>query len=212
LQRRNYPAGCNEYPPKITIFKEVIMTFQQHLYVCGFALIGLVCLAGCPPPAPGPDTTPPTLNPVIQLGTPPPDNTNNGISIAAADVNRSGIPKDIAIRLIAPAVDAESKVTSFMLESNLTWQCAFGHGSETQGIVQNAPLVFLPAITTIPNSTVQNFDGVVDPIAMTGCSTAKPGWGPVNVRGFVRVVATNGAGLTTKSFTFLFDYQDVGSL
>ena len=187
------------------------MSFSRQ-YLRGFALAGIFFLVGCPNPGPGPDTSPPGVNPVIQLGSPPPDTTNNGISIGAADVNRSGIPMNVAIRLIATAVDPESKVTSFTTESNLTWQCAFGHGSQTQGIVQNAPLAFVPAIATTPNSTVQNFDGVVDPIQMTGCSTSKPGFGPVNIRGFVRVVAANGAGMTTKSFTFLFDYKDVGSL
>jgi hypothetical protein len=179
-------------------------------YLSCAVLLGSVCfLAGCPP---GPSPGPPGVNPVIQLGSPPPDTTNNGISIAAGDVNRSGIPGQYSIRLIATAVDAQSKVTAIAVESRLDWQCSFGHGSPTIGVPQNGPLVFTPAITTTPNSTVQNIDSVVDIVAMSGCSTAKPGHGPVNIRGFLRVTATNGAGLTTKSSTFTFDYQNVGSL
>jgi hypothetical protein len=56
-----------------------------------------------------------------------------------------------------------------------------------------------------------NLDSVVDPIAMTGCATNKPGWGPVNIRGNVRISATNSAGTST-SKSFLFDYTNVGAL
>ena len=100
------------------------------------------------------------------------------------------------------------------MESNLKWQCYVGvpipvgigqfYGQQT------APLAFSPAITSTPNSATQYFDGVVDPIAMTGCSTAQPDFGSFNVIGSVRVVAVNGVGLTTKSPTFNFTYKDVG--
>jgi hypothetical protein len=54
-------------------------------------------------------------------------------------------------------------------------------------------------------------DSVVDPIAMTGCVTNKPGWGPVNIRGNVRISATNSVGTST-SKSLIFDYNNVGAL
>jgi len=160
-----------------------------------------VILSGCPTPA-----SLPGVNPVIQLGSPPPDTTSNGISLAVSDVNRSAIPAGIAIRLIS------SSTAPMFQESNLTWQCSFGSGSQTIGTPQNAPLAFSPAIpTNATSASALNIDSVVDPIAMTGCATVKKGWGPVFIRGFVRVKAVNSAG-TTVSKTFTFDYQNVGAL
>src|SRR5262245_46282842 len=123
----------------------------------GLAVLGVVSITGCPQPQPGPDTSPPMLNPVIVLGNPPADSTSAGFSIAAADVNRSNIPSNIKIRLIATAAEPDSNITSFTTVSNLTWQCAIRRGSQIIGTVQNAPLAFTPAITTTPNSKSQNF-------------------------------------------------------
>jgi hypothetical protein len=149
---------------------------------------------------------------VIQLGSPPPDTTTNSIDLNAADVTRSQIPSRISIRLIANiTAPANAPVTSIVVTSRLDWKCSFGHNAETTGSSQNAPLAFAPAIPAAPNSTSIKVDSVVDPIAMTGCTTPKPGWGSVLVRGNVSISATNSAGTST-SKNFVFDYQDVGAL
>ena len=44
------------------------MSFSRQ-YLRGFALAGIFFLVGCPNPGPGPDTSPPGVNPVIQLGS-----------------------------------------------------------------------------------------------------------------------------------------------
>jgi len=177
------------------------MTFSARFLLCCALLGSTVLLNGCPP-NPGDK---PGVNPVIQLGSPPPDTTNNGISIATADVTRSGLTNGTSIRLIASAT------APIFQDNGLTWQCSFGPGSQTIGVVQTATLAFSPTIpTTAASASSLNVDSVVDPVAMTGCSMPKPGWGPVNIRGWIRVKATNSAGTTT-SFTFLFDYQDVGT-
>jgi hypothetical protein len=148
---------------------------------------------------------------VVQLGSPPPDTTTNAIDLNAADVNRSNITKGTAIRLLATiTAPSGAPITNVTVTSNLTWQCSFGH-SQVIGTVQNAPLAFNPAIPTTPNSTSVKVDSVVDPIAMTGCATNQPGWGPVNIRGNVKISATNSVG-TSPSKSFIFDYANVGTL
>jgi hypothetical protein len=149
---------------------------------------------------------------VIQLGSPPPDTTTNSIDLNTADITRSQIPNGIAIRLIANiTAPANAPVTSIVVTSRLDWRCSSGHNSEVTGSPQNAPLAFTPAIPTSPNSTSLKVDSVVDPIAMTGCGTPKPGWGPVLIRGNVSISATNSVGTST-SKNFAFDYQNVGAL
>jgi hypothetical protein len=174
------------------------------------AFAALLAFSKCPDGNPPLNTTGPSMVTLIQIGSPPPNTTTNAIDLNAADVNKSGIPSGISIRLLATiTAPSSAPVTNVTVNSNLTWQCAFG-GSQTIGIVQNAPLAFTPVIPTAPNSTSVNVNSVVDPIAMTGCATSKPGWGPINIRGNVRISATNSAGTST-SKSFLFDYQNVGT-
>jgi len=172
-------------------------------------LASVFLLAGCPPGG-NLNTTGPSMITVIQLGSPPPDTTSNSIDLNASDVNKSQIPSGIAIRLISN-ITSPTPITGVTVTSNLTWQCSLGHGSEIIGVPENAPLAFVPAIPTAPGTTTLKVDSVVDPIAMiTDCNTTKPGSGPVNIRGNVRISATNSAGTST-SKSFLFDYQNVGA-
>lgn len=177
-------------------------------YFAWSAFLGSLLLVGCPKDL---NTTGPSMVTVVQLGTPPPDTTTNSIDLNAADVNRSNIPGGIAIRLIS-TMTSSTPITGITVTSNLTWQCASGPHSEIIGVPENAPLVFTPPIPTAPNATTVKVDSVVDPMTMiTDCNTTKPGWGPVNIRGNVRIAATNSAG-SSPSKTFLFDYRNVGSL
>jgi hypothetical protein len=169
-------------------------------------LASLLLFAGCP----SPNATGPSMVTVAQIGTPPPDTTTNSIDLNAADVNKMQIPSGKSIRLIS-AITSSTPITNVTVTSNLTWQCSLGRTSEIIGTVENAPLAFMPAIPTAPGTTTLNVDSVVDPIAMTGCSTAQPGMGPVNIRGNVKISATNSAGTST-SKSLLFDYVDVGAL
>jgi len=172
------------------------------------ALFASFLLVGCPKDL---NTTGPSMVTVIQLGTPPPDTTTNSIDLNAADVNRSNIPSGIAIRIISN-ITSSTAITGITVTSNLTWQCSSGPHSEIIGVPENAPLVFAPPIPTVPNSTTLKIDSVVDPIAMiTDCNTTKPGWGPVNIQGNLRITATNSSGPST-SKSFLFDYKNVGTL
>jgi hypothetical protein len=189
------------------------MKLTQRLYCV--PLLGLLFLNNCPQKNPATDTTSPSINPFIQIGAPPPDTITNGINFAGGDVTKSGIPSNLKIRLIAQNWDSESGVTSFTLTGTLSWQCAM-HGSEIEGVPQTKALTladFVGGVTSKPTDPVSVFDGVLDPIAIASCSTAKQGWGSVDLKGSFRLVAVNGAKptpLTTTSSAFNFDYQDVG--
>lgn len=188
------------------------MNPTQRYVANGLLLASLLLLAGCPAPRPGgPDTTAPGfVQVVVQLEAPSPPNPRGTFDITSADVNKSGLASDLAIRLVSTAGDPESAIQKIEIESGLTWQCAFGRGSEIVGVVQNASLTFAPINQpTLPVTPFQ-INAVAKPITQTGCDMSSPGKGPINIRGFVRAVATNGAGLQLKSKTFLFDYADVG--
>jgi hypothetical protein len=186
-----------------------------------FAIVGLfgcvLLLAACPngkPPAPGPDSTDPQLLEVlVRLEAPTPPNPRGEFNITSTDVTRQGIASDLTIRVIATAGDSESRIKSIVPVAELRWRCAFGKGSQTIGTPQTAALNFTPS-SAPPSTPVTPFqlNAVANPIAATGCDTSKPGWGPVDIQGFVRVTATNGAtpARTATSKTFIFDYADVG--
>ncbi len=176
--------------------------------------------AGCPPPGGGNPPSPPSLIAVVQLGTNPADTTQGGIDLNLADVSRSGFPSGLKIRLIATALDNASGIASLTLDlgpdelakSKLGWQCAIRRGSEIIGTPEEAPLAFSPPIPDgSGNQPSKRIDSVLDPIAMIADCPMGNGGGPVNIRGHFRVVATNGVGLVTKSKTFIFDYNDIGS-
>lgn len=175
----------------------------------------LACaVSGCPPRVPPPgtsDSTPPQLVEVLaEVVAPSPPNPRGSFNITSTDINKTQLPSDLSIRLVATAGDAESGIASITLQSELRWRCAFGAGSETIGTLQTAPLAFSPV--TQPSAPITPFqiNAVVNPIAQTGCNMSSPGKGPVDVAGFVRVTATNGVGVTVTSKTFLFEYADVG--
>lgn len=182
------------------------MLTRSRCLACFASFAALLVFAGC-----NPNTSGPSMVTLIQIGSPPPDTTTNAIDLNAADVTKSNIPSGKSIRLLATiTAPSSSPITSITVTSNLTWQCSFGR-SEGIGSIQSVPLAFNPPIPTAPNSTSVKVDSVVDPVVMTGCATNKPGWGPVNIRGNVRVSATNSAGTST-SKSFIFDYTNVGSL
>ncbi len=191
------------------------MNLIQRCFAVSLLCSFLLVLAGCPGPAPNPtspDTTPPTFTQVVvRLEAPSPPNPRGEFDITSQDVIKTRLDKDLAIRIIALAGDQESAIKTITIESNLTWQCSSGHGSELIGIVQNAPLAF--SNFTQPSSplTPLQINVVANPVSQTGCAISAPGRGPVGISGFARVVATNGAGLVTKSKTFIFDYTNVGS-
>ena len=185
-----------------------------HSYFARGLLLGsFLLLVGCPPPnGPKTDTTPPEFVQVVaQLEALSQPNPRGVFDITSADVTRQGLASDLVIRVVATAGDPQSAIKKIALESNLTWQCSFGPNSSIIGIVENAPLTFTPI--NPPSSPVSplQINVVASPISQTGCDMSSPGKGPINIRGFVRAVATNGAGSTTTSKTFIFDYADVGS-
>ena len=178
-------------------------------------LLGSALLAtGCPPPPPGQDTTAPQLLEVlVRLEGPTPPNPRGEFNITTADVTRGGLASDQSIHLLATAGDAESGIKSIAVVSELRWRCALGRGSEIIGTPQTASLNFTGGPTTAPSPvTPFKIDLVANPIAQTACATVNPGSGPVDIGGFVRVIATNGATQTQTqtSKTFIFDYADVG--
>jgi hypothetical protein len=159
------------------------------------------------------DTTPPVFTQVlVRLEAPTPPNPRGEFDISTQDVNKSQLDSDLTIRLIALAADEESGITSIVVESNLTWQCSDGHNSSIIGIVENKPLAFSSITQPSTAVTPVQINAFVMPVAQMGCSIGPNGKGPVNIRGFVRVIATNGKGLKTISKTFIFDYKDIGSL
>ena len=158
------------------------------------------------------DNTPAELTQVIvRLETTTPPNPKGEFEIATQDVNKSMLDSSMHIRLIATVGDAESGIRSIKLRSNLTWQCSLG-SSQVIGVVENAPLAFTSF--NQPSATVTPFQINVDvkPVSQTGCALNGVGKGPVNMRGFVRVIITNGKGLVDSTKTFLFDYKDIGHL
>lgn len=185
------------------------MKIRPHLAKVG--LLGCVLLLpGCPRPS-GPDNTDPQLLEVlVRLEAPTPPNPRGEFNITSADVTRTGIASDQVVRVTATAGDSESGIRNIVTVSELRWRCAFGRGSEIIGTPQTAPLTFTGS--TAPPNPVTPFqiNLVANPISQTGCSTASPGDGPVDIGGFVRVIATNGAGRSVTSKTFVFDYADVG--
>jgi len=114
------------------------------------------------------------------------------------------------MRVIATAGDSESGIKDIAIVSELNWRCAGGRGDELIGALTTAPLPFNPNTPPSEPPSFFQINTVADPILATGCSMEKQGSGPVSISGFVRVIATNGAGLADTSKTFIFEYLDVG--
>lgn len=179
-------------------------------------LLGLT-LSGCRhtrPDNPSADTSPPGfLNVDIKLenrdGQPLPD--TGGISILTSDVTRQ-ISRLHNIRIIATANDSQSRITNLALATaqandgqgvlkdyNLSWRCG-GSGGETLGILELASMTTTPAIALPGPQEPAQLNVTVDPVGQAGCSTGL-------LDGFIRVVATNGAGQTVQSRTFHFEFR-----
>jgi len=187
----------------------------QNYVITGILIVSSFLLLSCQNnfPNSASDTTPPALDQVlVRLESSTPPNPRGEFDITSIDISKIDLDPTLQIRVIALAGDPESGITNFLIESNLTWQCSIGSGSEIIGIVENAPLAF--SAFTAPSAAVTPFqiNILVNPLAQTGCDTASPGKGPVNFRGYVRVTAVNGNGLRTTSKTFIFDYKNMGSL
>ena len=190
----------------------------RRFFIASVLFGSLLALTGCPGPKPNaPDATPPGfVQVVVRLEVPNDPNLRGEFDITSADVTKAGIGSNIVLRLIATAGDPESAIKNIAIESNLTWRCSAGHGSQIIGAIQNAPLAFPPITPPATPITPYQINVVADPIgqiAQTGCVAAAGGKGPINIGGFVRVVATNGANpaLSTTSKTFIYDYANVGS-
>jgi hypothetical protein len=187
----------------------------QRYFAASVLGASIFVLTGCPPPPPPPntaDTSPPGFTQVVaRLEAPAPPNPRGEFDITSADVSKVGIGKDLAIRVIALAGDPESAIKDIAIVSNLTWQCSAGHNKPLIGIVESVPLAFSAFTQPASPVTPLQINVVANPITQTGCDMSSPGKGPINIRGFVRLVATNGKGLSTTSKTFVFDYANVGS-
>jgi hypothetical protein len=206
-------------------------------YYAGFVLIGcLLLLAGkCPPDSntgtnsnTGPDATPPGFVQVmVKLEKPGDPNSRGDFDITNADVNKTGIPSDLVLHIQATAGDSESGITKVELEtrqvfdkaqnkdvmSNLTWSCSSGHhGGVLVPVLQAGTMPFTLAAPPSPAPKLWQVDATANPITSTNCTIdAANGVGPVGIDGFIRLKATNGAGQTAVSKTFIFSYADVGS-
>jgi hypothetical protein len=182
----------------------------------GLVVVACSMLTGCPPtpPGPGPDTTPPSFTgAVVRVESPTPPVVRGEFDIRTADVNRSQLAPEITLRIIASAGDPQSGISRITVTSELRFRCAFGRGSQTIGVLEQVPLVLTPAITPpAAPLNILGIDAVANPVAQTGCDMSSPGKGPVDISGFIRVTATNGATppATVVSKTFLFDYADIG--
>lgn len=182
----------------------------------GLIAVASSMLTGCPPtpPGPGPDTSPPAFTGVVvRVESPTPPVVRGEFDIRTADVNRSQLSRELTLRLIASAGDPQSGISGITVTGGLRFRCAYGRGSETLGVFQQVPLVLTPPITPpAAPLNILGIDVVANPVAQTGCAMSSPGDGPVDLDGFIRVTATNGATPpgTVVSKTFLFDYADIG--
>ena len=181
-------------------------------------LVGFVALlTGCPPPPPplppGADVTPPGFGyvRVVEESPTPPTNPDE------SDITSQSVTKTLGahrlIRVVALAGDQESGIKDLAVVSDFSFQCYYGPRSETIGPLERAPLTFTPAITPAspPYTTPRAINLVANPTSVVYCGDRGPqGQGAVGMEGYVRVVATNGEGLTATSPTFVFKYRDIG--
>jgi hypothetical protein len=182
-------------------------------------MLGLsILLTSCPSNSSNPfpnsasDTTAPGfLQVVVRLESATPPTLRGEFDITSQDVSKTELDSSLKMRLIATAGDSESGIRSIVIVSNLTWQCSLGPNSEIIGIVENSPVAFTAITQPASPATPFQINVTVDPVAQTGCDLSTPGKGPVNFGGYVRVVVTNGNGLTNTSNTFIFDYRNIGS-
>jgi hypothetical protein len=119
---------------------------------------------------------------------------------------------NLLLNLIATVGDPQSGVGGFALatisgtdgagatkEHNLEWACA-GTG-QIQGILELGTLVPNGPLTPTTGATPAQINVDIDPVGQTAACPTRL------LDGFIRVVATNGAGLTATSGTLLFDFS-----
>jgi hypothetical protein len=208
-----------------------IFRMHKKAFVAAFSIGCILLFGGCTPTTPfspdSADTTPPELTEVlVQLQSGNPPSSRGDFGIISADANQSGIASDVTIRLVVVARDPESGISSIRVigandppvnRANLIWACALATNPETTGLPGRADLFSGLPTPTAPTMS-WSIDAVADPIgaiagsdnATNPCVTGATGAGPWNISGYVRVIVTNGAGLTTTSGSFLYDYADVG--
>jgi hypothetical protein len=132
-----------------------------------------------------------------------------GISILDKDVSRTVSPLN-RIRILATMGDPQSGIKNIALatrqsndgqgvlkDNNLNWACTAS--GELTGILELAAMTPTPSLALPGVQSVSQINVTVDPVGEAPCSTRL-------LNGFVRVVATNGAGQTAQSGTFLFDF------
>jgi hypothetical protein len=178
------------------------------------ALAAMVFVAACNPPSNpgGEDATGPTFTKAA-VRVEGPGAPVHDFDIITNGANQGSLASVNTLHLIVTAADPESGITSVTISSNLTWQCSVGSDSEIIGTPNNVPLPFTAPTSPASAVTAFGIDSTVDPIAATGCAvTSRPGSGPINIRGFIQVTATNGAKTpaAVTSMRFTFDYADVG--
>jgi hypothetical protein len=198
---------------------------QYFASVVLFVFVFLFASCGTNPP-PGGDKTPPGfVQVIVKLEKPGDPNSRGDFDITSNDVTKNAIPSDLVLRIQATAGDSESGISAITLEtrpvfdkgsnatvpSNITWKCGVNTHPPLVPVLQAGTLPFTLAPPPSPPPAVWQIDATANPISATGCSIdATNGIGPIGLEGFIRLKVTNGAGLSTTSKTFIFDYVDVG--
>lgn len=197
----------------------------QQYFVSIVLLISVLLLAGCTPSNPSSDTTPPEFSQVLlRLEAPVEPIVHGEFDITSQDVTKEKIGSDLVIRVLAVAGDNESGIKDITVASlpdpltsdhqqNLTFVCATGPhpNSEVKPVLRSAFLPFTFTPPSSPSPLLWRVESVANPITTTGCTIDIPnGVGPADIDGFIRLIVTNGAGLTAESKTFIFSYADVG--
>jgi hypothetical protein len=158
------------------------------------------------PPAAG-DGTPPVADLVlVRVIEPGSGRVREEFDVLKLDFTHFGYTPGNDIRVTVLTGDPESGIANVTLESGITWRCSLGRGSQTIGVTESEPLAF--AAFSQPAQPLSHFqiDTTATPRTRVVCAqTGRPGAGPIDVRGFVRAVVTNGAGGVLRSRTFLFE-------
>lgn len=196
----------------------------RQYYVGIFLLFSVLLSEGCTPTNPGGDTTPPGFVQVlVRLEVPGDPNVRGEFDITSQDATMQNIASNLVIRILATASDQDSGISGIAVASapdsttgspqNLRFGCGANLGSGTE-IEPNLQFALLPFVLNAPPSpapVLWQVEAVANPITTTGCVVdGSANTGPVNIEGQIRLIATNGAGLTGQSGTFLFSYADIG--
>lgn len=183
---------------------------MNYTYKYSVLCLSLLVANGCKTTG-GPDSTPPGfLSAAVKLVTPTNPNPQGEIEFKDADVERTNLGKETAIRVLVTAGDSESGIKSIHVIGQLQWRCAFGQGSQIIGVFETQPLNFTAINQPSAPQSLWQIDTTASPVVQTGCAMNKVGQGPVDLEGFIVVEIKNGSGMATKSKTFSFKYTDIG--